>query len=130
MTLSADRIAGQSITTNKLFIDGDLNFGASGTRKNITNIGALYRNNSGYYPFIQMAVNSIYLQPETSGFAGALSRSGNAEVGVLAEDVEMKFEGNTILITGAATTGGQWDLGYINVKINGVARSFAIENPH
>jgi hypothetical protein len=72
-----------------LYIDGDVNFGATGTRKNITNIGALYRNSSGY-PFIQMVANSIYLQPETSGFAGAISRSTNAELLVKGEAISIK----------------------------------------
>ena len=97
-------IATDAVRTNEIYLDGSLNFNPSGTARGITGIGHIYFDGGG------MTITQ-----------GQVIASGTMQLG---------FNSKNIILTNAATSGGQWGLGYINVTINGVARSIAIENSH
>jgi len=65
--------------------------------------------------------------------AGGITLQSGGDLKLYADSssvIKMAFGGDTVEFIDAATTGGQWSLGYINVKIKGVTRSIAIENAH
>jgi len=141
-TFNAARIAANSITVNKLNIDGNVQFKPGATYHAIMGCNGIYYD-SGLGErkgFITLSATQATIHSgATAGndlnviAAEQLliqSTGGDITINAL-DDIRLDFNStNYCIITSAATTGGQWGLGYINMTLNGVARSIAIENAH
>ena len=121
-TITATQLAANSVRTSELYIDGNVNFHPAATYNSIIGVDYVYGSDSTRR--IRFGTQSnISLQAG----AGNVVSVGDGN-GLYLNDTHWP---SYIEVTGYSTTGGQWNLGYINVTLGaGVTRSIAIEHPH
>jgi len=130
-TVAYGKIAANAVRTNELYIDGDVNFAADGYAHNLIGVTGMYKSTSGTnLPGVYFMGDSAWMAPASGGGAFLGSNNGYNAVGVYDDKVYMLINQDAVEFIDAATTGGQWGLGYINVKVKGVLRSIAIESAH
>lgn len=143
--LSASRIAAGTIDVSKLYIDDDVNFAANGTYHKITGADKIFFGSGGsssHMSIGRMATSTNSLDIRNTGYSiSILGYKLNVEATSTAADA-IRLQGynitmdlgsypyDNVVFKSASTTGGQWGYGYIDIEINGVARSIAIEQSH
>jgi len=134
------KIGSNAVRTNELSIDSylDMNSNQIWECAEIRN-GTLLTQHainlaSDYWVGYRSSTDSRLTLTQNASLRGHTDLTLDAQAGglYLKADAAIRLDFNVdyFTITSAATTGGQWNLGYINVFINGVARSIAVENAH
>lgn len=141
-SLDLDAVVAGHITSDFVVVNEDMNFHPAAVWHSIT--GCAYME--GYHSGTN--IHSLTLG-SASGTAVILKGGASAHLTLgITGDTTLRSQGQLVLypgdgtiywnnfvggdveFLGASTTGGQWGLGYINIKIGGVARSIAIESAH
>lgn len=136
------KIAANAVRVNELYIDGNVQFKPGASYNGIMGCDGVYYN-SGLGTtngFITLSATQATIHSGSQvGNDLNLIAADQVLVQSIAGDIHLDAKddirldyNNTgyFIITSSSTTGGQWNLGYINITLDGAARSIAIENAH
>jgi len=126
-TLSASRIAANSITTSKLYIDGDVDFAANGSRHGIYYINRLsFGTSISALPGIEYLSGNLYIETGSYDIVLETNSGSTTHASIKLDDsvskIIMGFGGDTLSFVNATTTGGGQGKGELTLSVNGYTR--------